>query len=87
MLKMTSDLDVSSRRPLGLHRIIQLHLLWHRLGHRPNIEWVALEMNRDYTVIFEITHKYCILDTFVDYESYSISSDGFLPTVVDIMVI
>ena len=25
--------------------------------------------------------------TFVDYEGYSISSKGFLPTIVDIMVI
>jgi len=29
----------------------------------------------------------CILDSFVDYEGYSISSKVFLPTVVDIMVI
>ena len=28
-----------------------------------------------------------ILDYFVDYEGYSISSKVFLPTVVDIMVI
>ena len=31
--------------------------------------------------------KYSILDSFVDYEGYSISSMGFLPTVVDIMII
>ena len=31
--------------------------------------------------------KYCILDSFVDYEGYSISSKGFLPTVLDIMII
>ena len=36
---------------------------------------------------FEIALKYCILDSFVDYEGYGISSKGFLPTVVDIMVI
>ena len=50
-------------------------------------EWFALETNRDHSVIFEIASKYCILDSFVDYEGYSISSNGFLPTVVDIMVI
>ena len=50
-------------------------------------ELLALEMNRDHSVIFEIAPKYCILDSFVDYEGYSISSKGFLPTVVDIMVI
>ena len=50
-------------------------------------ERVALKMNRDHYVIFEVAPKYCILDSFVDYEDYSISSKGFLPTVVDIMVI
>ena len=52
-----------------------------------DIEWFALEMNRDHSVIFEIAPKYCISDSFVAYEGYSISSKGFLPTVVDIMVI
>ena len=27
--------------------------------------------------------KYCILDSLVDYEDFSISSKSFLPTVVD----
>ena len=35
---------------------------------------------------FEIASKYCISDSFVDHDGYSISSEGFLPTVVDIMV-
>ena len=52
-----------------------------------DIEWFALEMNRDHSVIFEIAPKNCISDSFVDYEGYSMSSKGFLPTVVDIMVI
>ena len=52
-----------------------------------NIEWFALEMNRDHSVIFEIASKYCISDSSVDYDGYSISSKGFLPAVVDIMVI
>ena len=30
--------------------------------------------------------KYCISDSFVDHDGYSISSKGFLPAVVDIMV-
>ena len=50
-------------------------------------EWFALEMNQDYSVILETALKYCILDSFVDYEGYSISSKGFLPTVFDIKVI
>ena len=52
-----------------------------------DIEWFALEMNRDHSVIFEIAPMYCILDCFVDYEGYSIYSKGFLPTAVEIMVI
>ena len=41
----------------------------------------------DHSVVFEIIPKCCILDSFVDYQGDSISSRGFLPTVVDIMVI
>ena len=52
-----------------------------------DIEWFALEMNRDHSAIFENAPKYCILDSFVGYDGYSISSKGFPPTVVDIMVI
>ena len=52
-----------------------------------DIEYFALEMNRDHSVIFEIASKYCISDSLVDYDGYSVSSKGFLPTVVDIMVI
>ena len=52
-----------------------------------DIEWFALEMNRDHSVIFETATKYCISDSFVDHDGYSISSKGFQPTVVDIMVI
>ena len=52
-----------------------------------DIEWFALETNRDHSVIFETALKYCLSDSFVDYEGYSISSKGFLPTVVEIMVI
>ena len=50
-------------------------------------EWFALEMNRDNSVVFKIESMYCILDSFVDYDGYSISSKRFLPTVVDIMVL
>ena len=53
-------------------------------GH--DIEWFTLEMNRDLSVVFEIATKYCISDSFVDHDDYSISSKGFLPAV-DIMVI
>ena len=52
-----------------------------------DIEWFALEMNRDHSVISEIASKYCISDSLVDYDGCSISSKGFLLTVVVIMVI
>ena len=43
-----------------------------------DIEWFALETNRDHAVIFEIAPKYCISDSSVDYEGCSISSKGIL---------
>ena len=52
-----------------------------------DIEWFTLETNRDHSVVFEIASKYCISDSFVYYYGYSISSKGFLSTVVDIMTI
>ena len=52
-----------------------------------DIEWFALEMNRDHSVIFEIASKYCILDSLVEYDGYPIFSKGFLLTVVDKIVI
>ena len=52
-----------------------------------DIEWFALKMNRDHSVVFEVASKYCISDSFVDYDGYSISPKGFLSTAVDIMVI
>ena len=81
----------SSKCLVGLHRTIQLQLLqryWLGIDlDYCDIEWFALETNRDHSVVFEIASKYCISDSFVDHDCYSISSEGFLPTVVDIMVI
>ena len=77
--------------PVGLHITVQLQLLqcyWLGIDlDYCDIEWFALETNRDHSVVFEIASKYCISDSFVDHDSYSISSEGFLPAVVDIMVI
>ena len=77
---------------IGLHRTIQRFSFFSITGQGIDldycdIEWLALEMNRDHSVIFETASKYCILEFFVDYGGYSISSKGFLPTVVDIMVV
>ena len=52
-----------------------------------DIEWFTLEMNRDHSVIFEIASKYCISDSSVDFDGYSIFPKGFLPTVIDVMFI
>ena len=55
---------------VGLHRNVQLQLLQcYWLGHRLgllDIEWFALETNRDHSIVFEIASKYCVLDSFVD---------------------
>ena len=81
---------------VGLPRTIQLQLLlllkllltgWGIDLDYCDIEWFALETNRDHSVVFEIASKYCISDSFVGHDGYSISSKGFLPAVVDIMVI
>ena len=45
-----------------------------------DIEWFAVEMNRDHSVVFQIASIYCVLHSLVNYEGYSISSKGFLPT-------
>ena len=77
---------------VGLHKTVPLQLLqrftsWDIDLDYCDIEWFALEMNRDHSVVFDIASKYCISDSFVDHDGYTISSEGFLPTVVDIMVI
>ena len=57
----------------------RLGLLWH---------WIVCLRNKQRSFCrFEIASKYCISDSFVGYESYSISSKWFLPMVVDITVI
>ena len=53
-----------------------------------DIEWFALEMNQDHSsfnqdqVVSEVVSKYCISDSFVYYDGYSISSKANLPTIV-----
>ena len=90
IMKRTSFWGVSSKRFVGLHRTVQLQLLqYYWLGHRLGLLWywrVALETNRDHSVVFEIASKYCISDSLVDYEGYYTFPKGFLPTVLDIVV-
>ena len=62
---------------VGLPRASQLQLVgisvWGIDMDYCDVKWSALEMNQDHSVIFEIAPKYCILDSFVGYEGYSIS--------------
>ena len=52
---------------VGLHKTVQFQLLQHYwLGidmDNCDIEWFALETNRDHSVIFEIASKYCNSDS------------------------
>ena len=75
---------------VGLHRTIQLQLLCITgqgidLDYHDS-EWFALGTYTDHSVVFEISSKYCISNSFVDSDGYSIYSEGFLPAVVYIMV-
>ena len=49
---------------VGLHRTVQLRFFsvtgWGIDLDYCDIEWFALEMNGDHSVIFEIASKYCI---------------------------
>ena len=51
-----------------------------------DIGWFALETNREHSVILRL-HLSTAFQTLVDYDGYSISSKGFLPSLVDTKVI
>ena len=88
IMKTTSFLGVL-KGLVGLHRTVQL-LQRYWSGHRLGLPWywmVCLGNEQRSFFVFEIASKYCISDSFVDCDGYSISSKGFLPTVVDKMVI
>ena len=73
---------------VGLHKTVHFSFFsvtgWGIDLDNCDIEWFPLETNRDHSVVFEIASKYCISDSFVDHDGCSISSEGFLPAVVDI---
>ena len=63
----------------GLHRTVQLQLLQNYwLG-----TWITVILNglpwKLTEIIFETTCKYCISDSFVDHDGYSISSRDSCP--------
>ena len=90
-MKRTSIWVLVLKGLVGLHRTVQLSFFsitgWGIDLDYCDTEWFALDMNRDHFVVFEIASKYCISDSLVHHDGYSISSDVFLPAVVDIMVI
>ena len=61
---------------LGLRRTGQLQFFgisgWGIDLDYCDVEWFALKTNQDHSVIFKPAFKYCISDSFVDYEGYSI---------------
>ena len=74
---------------VGLHRTVQFQLFsftgWGIDLDYCDTEWFALETNRVNSAVFEIACKYCVSDSFVDFDGYSISSKVFLPTATDTM--
>ena len=92
MMNRTSFLGVNSRRSSrSSQNLINFSFFgirgWGRDLDHSDVEWFALKMNKDHSVIFEVAPKYCLSDSFVYDAGYSISSKGFLGTIVDIMVI
>ena len=74
-----------------LHRTVQLQLLQHYwrgidLDYH-DIERFASEMNRDHSVVFETASKYCILDSFVDYDATPFLLRDFFPQFVVIQTV
>ena len=56
---------------VGFHRTLNFSFFFISGGgtdlYYSDVEWFALETNWDHYVVFEIAPKYCILDSFVDY--------------------
>ena len=76
---------------VGLQRTIWLQLFgissWGIDWDYYNVEWFALEKNWAQSVVLETAPRYSVLDSFVDYEDYSISSKGFLLSIANIMAL
>ena len=92
MMKRTSLFFVLVLEGLvSLHRTVQRQLLQrYWLGHRLGLPWYWMvclgNEQRSFCRFWDCIHI-LHFGPFVDCDGYSISSKGFLPTVVDIMVI
>ena len=72
---------------VDLHRTIQLQLLQdYWLGHTVILNGLPWKQTETILSFLKLDPSTAVW-TLVDYDGYSISSKGFLPTVVDIMVI
>ena len=77
---------------VGLHWTVHPQLLWHLwLWHRLGLLWYWIvctgNEERSFYLSWDCTKVFHFELFFLNYEGYSISSKGFLLTVVDIMVI
>ena len=76
---------------VGLDKTIQLQSLfnvtdWGIDLDYDDIEWFALEMNRDHSVLYKIASKYSILDSLLTMMATLFLLKDFCP-VIDITVI
>ena len=66
MMKKVSFLVLVLESLVGLHRTVNFSFFgvsgWGIDLDYCDVEWFALEMNRDHSVIFEIASRYCISD-------------------------
>ena len=75
---------------VGLRRTVQLQLLqYYWLGHRLGLPQYRMVCLGDEEIILSFLrlHPSTAFQTLVDHGDYSISFEGFLTAVVDIMVI
>ena len=87
MMKRTSFLVLVLEGHVCLHRMFNFSFFsissWGTDLDYYDIEWFALEMNRDHSVVFEIPHNYCISDFLLTRRPTAFFSKGFLPTILD----
>ena len=74
MMKKTSFGELVLEGLVHLHRLFNFSF-FSVTGRRIDlyycdIEWFALETNRDHSVVSETASKYCILDFFFDYNGW-----------------
>ena len=89
IMKRTSSFVLVLKDLVGLHRTVQLQLLQHYwLGHRLGLLWYWMvclrNKQRSFCHFWDWTQAFW---TPVNYEGYSLSSKGVLPTILDTMVI